>query len=546
MRCPVTVHPAFVAPNERPLDADVSQPAIVKFLSDPATYGQQEPVEIHATHGSLVFLSRTHAYKMKRAVWYPYMDYSTASRRKAMCELELYVNKRMAPQLYEGVLGVIPSAAGLRFGDADDRSAVEWVVAMKRFREGDLLENRRKADNLHLSDMAAVGREVAAFHATAEVVDRFGGISGLRAVVEENMEMLRNAVEISAGLKEQYAALSEEWLRRMRATLGWRRHTGLVRRCHGDLHLNNICLVGGKPLLFDAIEFDDSFACIDTGFDLAFLLMDLDTHGLRHHANVVLNHYLERTRDYGLLNALPLFLATRAALRAHIAIAKHKMRADDDLQSPQALLQRALGYMSPAPPKLMAVGGVSGSGKSTIAALIAPMFEPAPGAIVLRSDVIRKAMFGVSETTRLPDRAYDEAATAAVYWELRRLAMVSLRAGHSVIVDAVFGTERQREGIAASALQSGAEFEGIWLNAPRTLLEKRLAARAGDASDADAGVLAKQLATISPPKDWLGVDNGQLTSSAVETIKKRIHPDRPANPISAWFDPSQLGTCASP
>ncbi|MBL6937874.1 MAG: AAA family ATPase [Alphaproteobacteria bacterium] len=491
-----------------------AQEPVVRFLSDPATYGQIEPIEVHSTHGSLVFLTKSHAYKMKRAVRYPYMDYSTAQRRRAMCELELAVNRRTAPQLYESVMSIVPWSEGFRLGLAEEEGAVEWVVVMKRFRQEDLLEQRRRAGVLTLADMTAVGEAIAAFHQSAEVTRSFGGIAGLREVVEENIAMLRDAADVlSPALAAQYAQASEQWLRRLRAKLGWRRITGMVRRCHGDLHLNNICLMGGKPLLFDAIEFDDAFANIDTGFDLAFLLMDLDSHGMRPHANAVLNRYLERTRDYDVLGVLPLLLATRAALRAHIAVAKHRVHAEEDGVPPQALLERALEYLHPPKPMLVAIGGLSGSGKSTVAALAAPMVGAAPGAVVLRTDVIRKAMFGVSETTRLNDSAYDEATTASVYDELNRLAVQALHAGHSVIADAVFGAAHQRAHIQAAAFQAGVSFRGIWLTAPRPVLEARLAARKGDASDADAAVLAKQLAAIADPDDWHHVENARAAPS---------------------------------
>ena len=499
------------------------QEQVIAFLSRPRTYGQTEAVEIHSTHGSVVFLSMDHAYKLKRAVKYPYMNYSTPALRKAMCERELYVNRRMAPELYDSVRGIVPSGAGLQFGDSNDPHAIDWVVVMKKFSQHDLLEERRKAGTLLLNDMTALADAIAAFHEAAEATLFFGVVSGIRSVVEENVAMLRGAAgAFPVQLIARYAELSEQWLRRLRAVLGWRRQTGRVRHCHGDLHLNNVCLVKGRPLLFDAIEFEDSFSCIDMGFDLAFMLMDLDCHGLRAHANALLNRYLERTADYAVLSVLPLFLATRAAIRAHVRVAARHAGSESGTQDSVELLRRAIAYLAPQAPRLIGIGGLSGTGKTTVAQRLAPAIGSAPGAVVLRTDVIRKAMLGVPEDKRLDDRAYDAATNRGVYGRMRDLAAGILRAGHSVIADAVFGDDAERGKLETVACETSVEFQGLWLTAPRSLLEQRLAARVGDASDADVVVLAKQLASISEPTNWTRLDAGGLIEDVLAAADRAI------------------------
>jgi hypothetical protein len=485
------------------------QGEVIAFLSNPLSYELAEPVEIHETHGSRVFLAGERAYKLKRAVKLPYLDYSTPELRKTMCARELAANRPIAPELYETVRSIARDDQTLRFGDADDPNAVDWVVVMRRFSQDDLLEARRKAGKLAKADMVALAEAVVHFHKAARVSSEFGGISGIRAVVEENLGILRDAAHSNcpAALVEKYAALSETWLQRIRCTLGWRRRAGYVRRCHGDLHLNNVTMIAGKPVLFDAIEFDESFSCIDVFFDLAFMLMDLDSHGLRDHANILLNHYLERTGDYGGLAALPLFLACRAGIRAHVAIAARQARANDspDKSETSKLLRSAIFYLGARSPELIAVGGLSGTGKTTLARLLAPAMGAAPGAVILRSDVIRKSLLGVAEHVRLGDEAYDAKTNASVYERLCERARTALEAGHSVVADAVFGDEEERKHIAAIAHAASAEFHGIWLTAPHAVLEQRLAKRSADASDATVAVLGKQLARIQDAQDWPNV-----------------------------------------
>lgn len=499
-----------------------TQGEVIAFLSNPASYGQAEPVEVHETHGSRVFLAADRAYKLKRAVKLAYLDYSTPELRKAMCARELAANRSMAPELYEEVRSIVRGGHSLRFGEADDPAALDWVVVMRRFRQEDLLEARRKAGKLSHADMHALAEAIARFHHAAPKSSDFGGVSGIRAVVEENLGILGHADPgiCPAALVAEYAALSENWLRRLRHTLGWRRQTGHVRRCHGDLHLNNVTMVSGKPVLFDAIEFDDSFAAIDVFFDLAFMLMDLDSHGMRSHANVLLNRYLERTGDYGGLAALPLFMACRAGIRAHVAIAAREAHANDrpDKAEPGKLLKAANFYLGARSPELIAVGGLSGTGKTTLARLLAPAIGAAPGAVILRSDVIRKSMLGVAEDIRLGDEAYDARTNAAVYQRLGELAKTALAAGHSVVADAVFGDGAERRHIASIAHAAAAEFHGVWLTAPRPVLEQRLTGRVADASDATVAVLDRQVARIPEVKDWTNV----LAQGAPSDVLARI------------------------
>lgn len=476
------------------------QSATVAFLSDAKSYGINDAVQVLGTHGSFVFLAGDRAYKLKRAVRFPYMDYSTPARRRRMCERELVVNQRMAPILYESVRSIVKDGAKWRFGSTDDEKAVDWVVVMRRFSQDELFEEMRQAGRLDISQMLALAEVIAAFHHDAPISHSFGGASGIRAVVDENVAILRNA---SPELLPQsrvgaYAALSDSWLRNLRALLGVRRRMGLVRQCHGDLHLNNICMFAGKPTLFDAIEFADAFSCIDVAYDLAFIVMDLDSHGMRPHANALLNRYLECNGDYSALAALPLFLACRAAIRSHVTIAN----AGTPDVAPAKLLETANSYLGQNEPQFVVVGGLSGTGKSVLARALAPAIGRAPGAVVLRSDVIRKAMFHAPQNQRLDQSAYDPGASLRVYDRLLDFAATALRAGHSVIADAVYGDDMERKRIEGLARDLGVKLHALWLSAPRDVLVERIVRRRGDASDADLRVLELQIASVSIPERW--------------------------------------------
>jgi predicted kinase len=272
------------------------------------------------------------------------------------------------------------------------------------------------------------------------------------------------------------------------------------------LHLANIVLWQGRPVLYDAIEFDEALATIDTLYDLAFLLMDLDVHGLRPAANVVLNHYLWLSGDdWDLqgLPALPALLALRAAVRARVMADRARQQParvrSEAIADARRFLDAALRYLVPPAPELMAVGGFSGTGKSTLAAALAPWIGAAPGAVHLRSDLERKALAGVGEFERLPDNSYTPQARLHIYARLREKAKVILKAKHSVIVDAVFADASDRQQIEAIADALGVDFTGFWLEADPRRLVARVAARRQDASDATPQVVEAQLGTASKP-----------------------------------------------
>jgi predicted kinase len=284
-----------------------------------------------------------------------------------------------------------------------------------------------------------------------------------------------------------------------------------ARRCHGDLHLGNIVLWQGEPAPFDAIDFNDAFSDIDPLFDLSFLLMDLDHRGHPELGPAALNAWAEAMAaapgadmesGYGGLALLPLYKAVRAYIRAKVgalAVQAGAGEAGRRTKEARAYLDLALGYLSAPPaPRLIAIGGYSGTGKSTVARALAAR----TGAMILRSDGVRKGLHGLPETERLPPETYTQATSERVYGELLFRAALVLAAGLPAIVDAAHLRQRERDATAALARRLGVCFDGLWLDALPEVLRDRLAARSGDASDADARVLEMQLSRGAGPIAW--------------------------------------------
>ena len=497
------------------------EPAIA-FLAEGASYGLPgAAVEQIVTHCSHVFLVGGRAFKMKRAVKFSYLDYSTLALRERFCRAELELNRRTAPEIYLRLHSLARGADGTLRLDGEG-AAVEWLLEMRRFREEDLFDRMAAAQRLTPALMRDLADAIAEFHAAAEIMPGRGGSESLARTIAINHDNLRLASPpLAAGAIDRLRQKSMAALGRVGALLDQRRDAGKVRRCHGDLHLRNICLWEGRPTLFDCIEFSDDFACIDVLYDLAFLLMDLIERGLAGHANLVFNRYLDRSGESGGLAALPLFLSARAAVRAHVlgALLRSGKTEKATAEAAKRYLALALAALEPQPPRLLALGGVSGTGKSTVAQALAADLLPAPGARVLRSDVLRKRLAGVAPETRLPRESYSIAAAARVYAALGDAADEALAAGYSAVVDATFLRAEERASIEAVARRHGAHFTGLWLEAPRDVLADRIAARKGDASDADLAVLDWQMGLDTGPIGWRRVDASRSLGETVAAAR---------------------------
>ena len=514
--------------------AEQDQTAVVALLAAPATHGGVGPVERIDTHISHLFLIGDRVFKLKRAVRFPYLDFTTRTARHAACEAEVRVNRRTAPTLYLGVAAVLRAGARLRLGRPDEapgpgEEAVDWLVAMRRFDQATLFDAMATRGALTPALVAELAETIAAFHDNAAPSRDFGGANGMGYALDGILAEIARftpaifapdaAADIDRALRGALAALA--------TLLDARRDAGFVRQGHGDLHLRNICLIDGRPTPFDGIEFNDAIATVDVLYDLAFLLMDLEHRGLRPLANLALNHYLPRRGDYAGLAALPFFLACRAAVRAHVA-ATQASRPDGAIANPSLASEArdylALGraFLDPVAPRLVAVGGLSGTGKTALARVLAPSLGRAPGAVHLRSDVIRKCLFGVDPLTRLGADAYTEAVTRQVYETIRHQAGEALAAGSAVVADAVHARPEERAGIAAVARAAGVPFDGLWLDAPEAVRIERVEGRTVDASDATAAVARAQAGFVPADPEWLRIDASGETDATVAQARKAL------------------------
>jgi len=497
----------------------MGQDRALAILADSATHGGDTPLRID-THISAVFLTAARAYKLKRAVKFPFLDFSTPELREKMCGAELAVNRAWAPDLYLGVEKVTEAGIG---GSGD---ALDWVVVMRRFDGDGLWDTRASRGQLGSRDMRLLADVLARVHDAAQIVASRGGIDDLRWVEDGDAEDLGKLFDKSAVAALDLATRAE--IARHRRLIEGRRTSGAVRRCHGDLHLRNICTIDGAPVPFDGIEFDDRVSCIDTLYDLAFPIFDLIRIGRRDLANATFARYLQRRADEAGLALLPLFLSLRAAIAAKTrgfsaANQKDETRARDERDIAAQCFALARSFLAERPkPILAAVGGLSGSGKSAVASGIAPLIGAAPGAVVLRTDVERKRLAGVEPEAKLPTESYTRQASRAVYESLYARARAALAAGHSVVVDAVFADPAERHTMRDIARAAGVEFRGLWLDCPAEIRLARVAGRTDDASDAGVAVAAGQMAQELGEIDWRHLDAAAAPAQVISEARRAV------------------------
>ncbi len=502
---------------------------VVAFLEDPASYpGSIGSVEIKETHAAMVFLAGQEVFKIKKPVLLPYLDFSSLEKRRAACEYELEINQPHAPMIYLDVVNITREANG---GLAINGSGnpVECALHMRRFPDNSLLADLVRDGCIKAEFMDCLADEIGRYHAAAPVVQDICAADRMSAIVDELCGAFQQAKGLLPSTQvEFFEHAARLALKDCGHLLNQRGGTGNVRRCHGDLHLSNIVAIDGQPVLFDAIEFNDDIATVDVLYDLAFLLMDLGHCNEISHANRILNRYLSRSGNDGHLaglQAMPLFMSCRAGVRAMVGITRLQQTsaagqpADAGVDARSYLLE-ATNFLQPQPPRLVAVGGLSGTGKTSVARALAPGIVRCPGALHLRTDVERKTMFGVGETTRLPADSYTREISNEVYGVVFKKATAALQAGHTVIVDAVFLDQAERSAIEKVAENAGASFAGLWLKADEDVLVQRVSNRQGDASDATADVVRRQSKRPAGLISWQNIDAG---GGLEKTVERSLH-----------------------
>jgi hypothetical protein len=504
---------------------DATQRQVFAFLADPATHGGAK-VERIDTHGAAVFLAGDHALKIKRAVCFSYLDYSTLERRKAACDEELAVNRRFAPLIYRRVVPITGTGDGTLAIDGDGVT-VEWALEMARFDERHTIDHLAETGPLDPGLIAAIAEVIAASHATSPEAAAKPWVESISSIVAGNTRAYEAAGAFGADDIAALERLSRDALARVQPLLERRSEQGFVRHCHGDLHLANMVLIDDKPVLFDAIEFDPRIASVDVLYDLAFPLMDFVHYGRVEAANILLNRYMAATSPDNLdaLAALPLLMSMRAAIRANVMLSRPARDANartEIRRIAQSYFALALRLLPPTSPRLIAIGGLSGTGKSVLARSLAGLIAPLPGAVLLRSDVARKQHFKMKETDRLPHEAYRPEVTAEIYRGLAAQAERILAQGHSVIVDAVFARPDERRAIAAVASRRQVRFAGLFLAADLETRIARVSRRVADASDATPDIVKQQEDYQPGTIDWAIIDASGLPEQTLQRAKAAL------------------------
>ena len=476
-------------------------------------------VERHDTHISIIILTGNRAYKLKRSVRFPYLNFSTAELRLSACRKELELNRRTAPSLYVAVRRITREKGGRLTFDGSGEM-IDSVVEMVRFDQRNLFNQIAEQHELTPAILSKTALAIADFHRDAAIDHRRSGSAIMTDVLSLNSQAMKSAGTFDAERVHALGSKFKSALVRVSPLLDEREKAGKVRRCHGDLHLRNICLLDGSPTLFDCLEFDDDLATTDVLYDLAFLLMDLWHLGLRIEANWLFNRYFDAVDEDDGVSLLSFFMAVRASVRAHVGAVQATDKNAAAFKEVSAYFELASDLLNFRPPQLVAVGGLSGSGKSSVAAAAAHQLGPPPGARVLSSDRIRKRLSGLPAETRLPDDAYQPHVSKRVYAEQARAATAYLKSGHAVIADAVFDHPEDRRRIEAAASDT-APFNGFWLEAPLELLIDRVNRRVGDPSDATSNIIRQQ-ASRTMPTEWQPLSSRESVSKTAAMLIKRV------------------------
>ncbi len=466
-------------------------------------------VELVETHASWLLLAGDFAYKIKKPVTLPFLDYGTLTLREACCRAELVLNRRLAPDLYLDVVPIGGSPEQPQLGAAP---AIEWAVRMRRFDESGRLDRVAARGDLLPQQLSQLAATLVAFHQAAAVAapgTRFGAPEPVLEAARENFTELRQLLPIHDQERVEFLAhWTEAEFKARAADFAARKQGGFIREGHGDLHLGNLALIDGRVTPFDCIEFNEDFRWNDPISEIAFVWIDLLDHGRPGLAAWLLNAWLEAGGDFAALRLLHFYAVYRAVVRAKIAALRGRqedsVHALAELDAARSYLHLAREIAVPPTPTLLITCGLSGSGKTTASsARLLDDAGPATGSVIrLRSDIERKRLFGLTALERSDSPQdggiYTAEANTRTYARLHELARELLAAGWPVIVDAAFLRRAERAEFAALAAEFGVDFGILAAEAPPEELRRRLRARSGDASEATVAVLDRQLKWFEP------------------------------------------------
>ncbi len=483
-----------------------SEPLIAGLL-DPAAYPHPVgKIRLVETHISWVVLTGEFAYKVKKPVNLGFLDFSTLERRRRFCEEELRINCRTAPRLYLDVVPIGTVSGRPRIGR---RPATEYAVKMRQFRHDARLDRCLAAGKIGPAEMGRLAAVIAEFHAALSPRDTREGGWETRCIVRPALNNFRH---LDAGrlpdTARQQLAVIEAWTRQqcrsLEAHFEDRAAEGFVRECHGDLHLENLLLLDGRFVPFDAIEFEPKLRWIDTANDVAFAVMDFLARGRENLAFSLLNGWLEITGDYDGLRVMRFYLSYRSMVRAVVtAIRRDQQEPGRKSARPgtEAYIALAARLADSPVPRLYLMHGLSGSGKTWLSErMVAGL--PAPR---VRSDVERKRLFsglaGDGGNNGIETGLYGAEITEKTYEAMLRDCAIGLDAGFDMIADATFLARRHRTAFARMAKEKNARLTIVHCTAPDAVLRDRIRQRQAerqDASDADIAVLEHQIRGRDP------------------------------------------------
>ena len=462
-----------------------------------------DKIELVQTHASIIFLTGEYVYKIKKEVDFGFLDYSTLDKRKYFIELELALNHKIAPELYLEVLPISDRDNQLILNNSEQ--IVEYALKMRQFPQEDLFSNLLSAGKLNSDRFIELGRIVARFHQNAETNDyisSFGTVAKINAAFEENYQQSQKYIGV-VQTQEQFEdtkAYTDTFFTQEVELLQDRVKQQKIKQCHGDLHLKNICLWRDRIQLFDRIEFNESFRFVDTMYDVAFTVMDLEAKGKPELANAFFNSYLEYTGDWTGLLVLPLYLSRQAYVRAKVnslLLDDPQVDADDKQEAKKVAsnyYRQAYQYTQNKSGSLTLMSGLSGSGKSTVARTIAQ----SKNAIQIRSDAVRKHLAGLALDESGTDEIYSEEMSQKTYDRLLELGIMLAEAGYNIILDAKYDRVALRQSVIGRAKDKNIPLTIVHCTAPLSVLGDRLKQRQNDVSDATADLLTAQQANAEP------------------------------------------------
>ena len=492
-----------------------------------------DAIELVETHLSWVLLTGTYAYKLKKPVKFPFVDFSSLELREHFCREEFRCNRFFASDLYLGVVAVTRQAGtGVSMGG--DGEVVEWAVQMRQFDPGMQLDHLLGRGSLTPDMLAAFGRTLASQHAALPrlqgrleeigqrifdpVADNFREIAdtGLQA---EHAQMLAAATEQAHTSGQTLRPLLEE-----------RMLDGNIRECHGDLHLSNLVLTDQGVTAFDCLEFNANLRWIDPICDVAFLFMDCHVRSRPDLAYAFVNAYLDASGDYRGARLLAYYAAYRSTVRAKVAALRWEQQPDaETAQRFYSHLRWGHDWQNRPPGVLVLMCGLSGSGKSQLAGRLLTQLP----ALRLRSDVARKVLAGLPAGARsnspIDGGLNDTDQSDRVFSTLGEIAGSLLTTGENVIVDATFIALARRGEFLDIATRLGVKALVLLCEAPLEILRERVVKRAADnvdASEATLDVLHLQLDRFEAPTDVepvIHVDTTkQITAAQIATLVEEI------------------------